>query len=73
MQTVILSAVRTAIGAFQGGLASLSAPRLGAVVISEAVKRAGISNSDVNEVIMGNVLAAGIGQAPARQATIYAG
>ncbi|MGA2298027.1 MAG: thiolase family protein, partial [FCB group bacterium] len=52
---------------------SLSAPRLGAVVISEAVKRAGISNSDVNEVIMGNVLAAGIGQAPARQATIYAG
>src|SRR3989339_190790 len=73
MATVILSAVRTPIGAFMGTLSSLSAPKLGAIVISESIKRAGISNDDVNEVIMGNVLSAGIGQAPARQAAIYAG
>ena len=73
MKAVILSATRTPIGAFMGGLAPLSAPRLGAVVIKEAVKRAGINNEDVQEVIMGNVLTAGIGQAPARQASIYAG
>jgi acetyl-CoA C-acetyltransferase len=70
---VIVSAVRTPVGSFQGALASLSAPRLGAIVIEEALKRAGISKSDVNEVIMGNVLTAGEGQAPARQAALFAG
>ena len=73
MQSVILSAVRTPIGAFQGSLSALSSPRLGAVVISEAIKKAGIKNDDVCEVIMGNVLTGGVGQAPARQAAIYAG
>jgi acetyl-CoA C-acetyltransferase len=73
MATVILSSVRTPIGAFMGTLSSFSAPRLGAIVISESIKRAGIKNDDVNEVIMGNVLSAGMGQAPARQASIYAG
>ncbi|MFH1050137.1 MAG: thiolase family protein [bacterium] len=73
MSSVIISAVRTPIGAFMGSLSSLSAPKLGAVVIAEAIKRAGIKNEDVDEVIMGNVLQAGIGQAPARQAAIYAG
>ncbi len=73
MNTVILSAVRTPIGAFMGSLSSFTAPRLGAIVISEAVKRAGLKNEDIEEVIMGNVLTAGEGQAPARQAAIYAG
>ncbi|MBF8247362.1 MAG: acetyl-CoA acetyltransferase [Bacteroidetes bacterium] len=56
-----------------GSLSSLSAPRLGALVVEEAVKRAGIKKSDVQEVIMGNVLTAGEGQAPARQAALFAG
>jgi acetyl-CoA C-acetyltransferase len=73
MKSVILSAVRTPIGAFMGSLSQLTAPQLGAIVIREAVQRAGVSPSDVNEVIMGNVLTAGVGQAPARQASIYAG
>lgn len=72
-EVVIVSAVRTPIGSFQGALSSLSAPQLGAIVIKEAVKRAGIKSEDVSEVIMGCVLPAGIGQAPARQAAIYAG
>ncbi len=70
---VIVSAARTPIGAFQGRLASVPAPRLGALVIEEAVKRAGIQKNDVDEVIMGNVLTAGEGQAPARQAALFAG
>jgi acetyl-CoA C-acetyltransferase len=70
---VIVSAVRTPIGSFQGSLSTLLAPQLGAIVIKEAIKRAGIKNEDVSEVIMGCVLPAGIGQAPARQAAIYAG
>lgn len=70
---VILSAVRTPIGAFGGSLSSVPAPRLGATAIAEAVKRAGIAPTDVDEVIMGNVLTAGEGQAPARQATLFAG
>jgi acetyl-CoA C-acetyltransferase len=70
---VIVGACRTPIGSFRGSLSSLSAPRLGAVVIKEAVRRAGIEASDVDEVIMGNVLQAGVGQAPARQAAIFAG
>jgi acetyl-CoA C-acetyltransferase len=72
-EVVIVSAVRTPIGSFQGALSSLSAPQLGAIAIKEAVKRAGIKNEDVSEVIMGCVLPAGIGQAPARQAAIFAG
>jgi len=73
MSTVILSAVRTPIGSFMGSLSSLSAPQLGAICIKEAVNRANITPNDVQEVIMGNVLTAGVGQAPARQASIYAG
>ncbi|MBM2814978.1 MAG: atoB [Ignavibacteria bacterium] len=73
MKSVILSAARTPIGAFMGGLSSFSAPKLGAVAIKEAVKRAGVAGEDICEVIMGNVLTAGIGQAPARQASIYSG
>jgi acetyl-CoA C-acetyltransferase len=70
---VVLSAVRTPVGRFQGGLAALPAPRLGSVVIGEAVRRAGIQPDQVSEVIMGNVLSAGLGQAPARQAVLAAG
>jgi acetyl-CoA C-acetyltransferase len=70
---VILSAVRTAVGRFQGGLASLAAPKLGAVAIREAVRRAAVAGADVGEVIMGHVVQGGAGQAPARQAAIGAG
>jgi len=72
-EVVIVSAVRTPVGSYLGSLSSLKAPELGAIVIKEAVKRAGIKPEDVSEVIMGCVLPAGIGQAPARQAAIYAG
>src|SRR5436190_9944843 len=70
---VILSAVRTPIGKYLGGLSPLPAPKLGALVIREAVRRAGIEHGAVEEVIMGNVLQGGVGQAPARQAAIHAG
>ncbi len=70
---VILSAVRTPIGKYLGGLLPYSAPKLGALVIREAVRRAGVEDSAVEEVIMGNVLQGGVGQAPARQAAIHAG
>ena len=70
---VILSGARTPIGAFLGSLSSLSAPQLGAVAITEAVKRADINLEEIHEVIMGCVLTGGMGQAPARQALIYAG
>src|SRR5213592_3417867 len=70
---VIVSACRTPIGRYLGGLAPLSAPRLGAIVVREAVRRAGIDPAAVEEVIMGNVLQGGVGQAPARQAAIHAG
>lgn len=70
---VILSAVRTPVGRFLGGLATIPAPRLGSIAIAEAVRRAGIEPKDVDDVIMGNVLSAGLGQAPARQATLFAG
>ncbi|MFO7619560.1 MAG: acetyl-CoA C-acetyltransferase [Thermoplasmata archaeon] len=73
MNVVIASAVRTAIGKFGGTLQNVRAPDLGGKVISEAISRAGISNEEVNEVIMGNVVMAGIGQNPARQAMIAAG
>jgi acetyl-CoA C-acetyltransferase len=72
-QAVILSAVRTPIGKFQGGLAPLSAPQLGAKVVAEAVRRAGIDPKSVDETIMGNVVQAGLGQNPARQAALYGG
>ena len=70
---VIVSATRTPIGKFLGGLAPLSAPQLGAIAIREALKRAGLPAKDVEEVIMGNVVQGGVGQAPARQAAIGAG
>ena len=70
---VILSACRTPIGRYLGGLSPLPGPRLGALVIREAVRRAGIADNAVEEVIMGNVLQGGEGQAPARQAAIHAG
>jgi acetyl-CoA C-acetyltransferase len=73
-EPVILSAVRTPIGRFQGGLSSLPAPRLGALVVKAAMERAGIPDpARVDEVIMGLVVAAGQGQNPARQAAIFAG
>jgi acetyl-CoA C-acetyltransferase len=72
-QVVIVSAARTPIGSFQGSLAPVPAVRLGATAIKAAVERAGIKGSDVELVYMGCVLQGGLGQAPARQATIYAG
>jgi acetyl-CoA C-acetyltransferase len=72
-EVVIVSGARTPIASFQGPLSSISAPKLGAIAIKEALKRAGLNADQVNEVIMGCVLPAGIGQAPARQAAIYAG
>lgn len=72
-EVVIVGAARTPIGAFLGSLSSLSAPKLGAIAIKAAVERAGIDPKSVDELFMGNVLQAGMGQAPARQAAIYAG
>lgn len=72
-EAVILSACRTAIGTYQGGLSNFSATQLGAVAIREAVRRAGIAGDDIDEVIMGQVVQAGVGQAPARQAAIHGG
>lgn len=70
---VIVGAVRTPIGKFLGTLASIPATRLGALVVSEVVKRAGIQADQVDEVLMGNVVSAGLGQNPARQAAIHGG
>ena len=70
---VIISAVRTATGKFLGSLKGFSATDLGAIAVKEAVKRANIKPEDVNEVIMGCVVQAGLGQAPARQAALKAG
>lgn len=72
-QIVIASAVRTPIGSFLGALKNVSATDLGALVIKEAINRAGLIGADVDEVIMGNVLQAGLGQNPARQASMKAG
>ncbi len=69
----ILAATRTPIGAFQGALSSVPAPRLGAVAISGALAQAGVAPADVTDCLMGNVLQAGLGQAPARQAAIFGG
>jgi acetyl-CoA C-acetyltransferase len=72
-QAVIVSAVRTPVGKFQGSLASFSAPQLGALVVREAIRRAGVSADQVEECILGCVLQAGLGQNPARQAAIHGG
>jgi acetyl-CoA C-acetyltransferase len=72
-EAVIVGAVRTPIGAFMGGLATVPATRLGAIVIAEAIRRSGIAPGTVDEVLMGNVLSAGLGQNPARQAALAAG
>ncbi|MBX9970273.1 acetyl-CoA C-acetyltransferase [Priestia aryabhattai] len=72
-EVVIVSAVRTAIGSFGGSLQNVSATTLGGTVIKEALNKAGVSVNEVDEVIMGNVLQAGLGQNPARQATLAAG
>ncbi|MGE5479603.1 MAG: thiolase family protein [Chloroflexota bacterium] len=73
MNSVLLSAARTPIGSFMGSLSSLSAPQLGSIAIRAAIERARVSPESIDEVFMGNVLTAGVGQAPARQAAIYAG
>lgn len=70
---VILSAVRTPIGRLQSNLGSLSAPQLGAIAVREALQRSKLASATVDEVILGNVLSAGVGQAPARQAALQAG
>jgi len=72
-EAVIVAAVRTAIGSFNGSLKNISAPDLGAAVIKDALKQAGVQPDQVDEIIMGNVLQAGVGQNPARQAAIKAG
>lgn len=72
-EIVLLSAVRTPVGKFGHAFKDISAPQLGAVVIKEAIRRAGVQVQQLNEVIMGNVISAGLGQNPARQASIYAG
>ncbi len=72
-EAVIISAVRTPTGKFQGTLKSFSAPELGALVVRESVRRAGVAPEDVDEVIMGNVVQAGVGQNPARQAALKGG
>jgi acetyl-CoA C-acetyltransferase len=72
-EAVIVGAARTPVGSFQGSLAAVPAPRLGATAIRAALERAGVDPSSVDEVVMGNVLQAGVGQAPARQAALYAG
>lgn len=72
-EVVIAGACRTPIGAFQGALATIAAPELGALVVKEALQRAGVDPKKVDEVIMGCVLPAGVGQAPARQAALKAG
>lgn len=72
-EIVLVSAVRTAVGKFGGSLVNFNAGQLGGFVISEAIARAGIEGKDVEEVLMGNVVSAGLGQNPARRAMIYAG
>lgn len=72
-KVVIVSAKRTAVGAFQGALSSIGVTKLGSISIEAVLNESGIDKEIVNEVIMGNVLPAGVGQAPARQAAIYAG
>src|ERR1700741_5565153 len=70
---VIISGCRTPVGKFQGSLSDLSAPQLGAIVVREAVKRANLDPNKVDECIMGNVVSAGLGQNPSREAAIFGG
>src|SRR3989304_4997254 len=70
---VILSGARTPIGKFNGALTAVDAPHLGAVAVKAAVERAGINPSQIEEVLLGQVIAAGSGQAPGRRAAVYAG
>src|SRR6202008_3228499 len=70
---VIISGCRTPVGKFQGSLSDFTAPQLGALVVREAVKRAGVDAAQIDECIMGNVVTAGLGQNPARQAAIFGG
>ena len=70
---VLVGAARTPIGAFLGGLAPLPAPKLGAIAIRAALERSGVAADQIDEVYMGNVVQAGVGQAPARQAALGAG
>src|SRR5215216_6234957 len=72
-ESVIVSAVRTPTGKFLGALKSLTAPQLGALVVADAIRRAGIDPAIVDECIMGNVVSAGLGQNPARQAALRGG
>jgi acetyl-CoA C-acetyltransferase len=72
-EVVIVSATRTPIGSFGGSLASLTATQLGSIVIKSAVERSGLRPEHIQEVFMGNVLSANLGQAPATQAAIFAG
>src|SRR3981081_769870 len=72
-EVVIISGCRTPVGKFQGSLSDLSATQLGAVVVREAVKRAQLDPEQVDECILGNVVSAGLGQNPARQAAIFGG
>src|SRR6267143_4825637 len=72
-EAVIVSAVRTPVGRFLGALKGFKATELGAIVVREAVKRAGVNPEAVDEVIMGCVIQAGLGQNPARQAALYGG
>lgn len=73
IDVVLAGACRTPIGSFMGSLSALPAPRLGAIAIREALRRAGVDPAQVSEVIMGNVISAGVGQAPARQAALFGG
>ena len=72
-EVVIVSAVRTPVGKFQGSLQPFSAPQLGALVVREAVRRAGVDAAQIDECIMGCVIQAGLGQNPARQAALHGG
>ena len=72
-EVVIISGCRTPVGKFQGSLSDLSATQLGAIAVREAVKRAAVEPSRIDECIMGNVVSAGLGQNPARQAAIFGG
>jgi len=73
ISSVVVSAARTPIGSFQGQLSSLAATQLGSLAIAGAIKKANLAGHQIDEVIMGNVLSAGLGQAPARQASLAAG
>src|SRR5690606_11872451 len=72
-EVYIVAAVRTPMGSFMGSLSSVPAPQLGAIAIKGALEKAGLTADKVEEVFMGNVLQAGVGQAPARQAALFAG